>query len=46
METTIVVNDPIEVNDTIEEDNVETTYETPAKKKTKEHTKSSPYQRS
>jgi hypothetical protein len=39
METTI------EVNDAIEEENVKT-YETPAKKKPKEHKNSSPYQRS
>jgi hypothetical protein len=39
METTI------ESNDAIEEENIETNYETPAKKKAKGHEKSSPYQR-
>jgi hypothetical protein len=42
METTIDVNNTIEVNDDIEEDNVETTYETPAKKKTKRTRKIKP----
>jgi hypothetical protein len=36
----------IEVNDTMEDDTIETNYETPAKKKAKEPERSSPFQRS